>query len=86
MEQPPVNPDAPIPLIAKGEVVAEPTPAPQTPVVAPVAPPVPTKATKGSWGGAIGIVLIVFLIVLAAFYSWGERLTLEEAATVEASE
>lgn len=32
------------------------------------------SASKGSWGGLIGIILIVLLIIMAAFYSWGERL------------
>lgn len=43
-------------------------------------------ARKGSWGGIIGIFLIMLVIVMGAFYSWGERMAMEEARNASASE
>lgn len=43
----------------------------------------PSTNKKGSWGGLIGILLIVLAIILGAFYSWGERMALDEARNLE---
>lgn len=48
-------------------------------VVESVATPSPSARKEGGWGGLIGIILIVFVIIVAAFYSWGERLALQES-------
>lgn len=43
--------------------------------------PASLETRKHSYGGLIGILLIVGVIVFGAFYVWGERIALEEAAS-----
>jgi len=39
-------------------------------------------ARNASWGGVVGILLIVAVIILGAFYTWGERIAVQEAQRV----
>ncbi|MCX6786956.1 MAG: hypothetical protein NTY93_00280 [Candidatus Kaiserbacteria bacterium] len=41
-------------------------------------PPMPSPQAQ-SWGVIISIIIIVMMIVVGAFYSWGQRISQEQA-------
>ncbi len=77
--------DGPIPLMKATPAVAAPMPPVEAEPTVPIStPPAATAQTRnGSWGALISIILIVFFITVAAFYSWGERLAMQEPPSAE---